>query len=96
MAKQHHNLESVNRFKRESIVKLLVLILISLSFCGCRRYFGPVFQTPGTIFQQRTIAVQHDPFPSDVFGPKIEGGRPLGYTKGLAEPAASQFGISGR
>jgi hypothetical protein len=55
--------------------------------CGWRLRRGP----PGTVYQQRNDAVLHDPFPSNVSGPPIEGARPREYAMPPAEPKRIQI-----
>ncbi|MCP4775024.1 MAG: hypothetical protein GY880_12360 [Planctomycetaceae bacterium] len=62
-----------------------LLILIS---AGCR--VQPNWGPQGTIGQQRSNAIQHDPFPSDDLAPPILGGRPPGFEQPKSESVIAQ------
>ena len=54
-----------------------------MSLTGCENFRQ--LQPPGTIFQQRSRATIHDPFPDNDAGPEIVGGRPPGFDRPLHE-----------
>ena len=54
--------------------------------CHLRPNLGP----PGSLNDQRTRAVVHDPFPSNELGPPIMGGRPVGFEQPLSETTSLQ------
>ena len=54
--------------------------------CSSRPYVGP----QGTISDQRSRAILHDPYPSTDLGPPIVGGRPREYDLPRSEPAHLQ------
>ena len=55
---------------------------------GCRTQ--PNWGPQGTIGQQRSNAIQHDPFPSDDLAPPILGGRPAGFEQPKSEAVIAQ------
>ncbi len=70
----HHSMGSI-------VMTFAIMVAVVMS-AGC---------TPkGTIYQQRTRAVIHDPFPSDTLGPPIEGARPMEFERPLSEPDGLQ------
>lgn len=71
-----------------NVILLTSLSLLVAGALGCG--VGPDLRPPGDIYRQRFDAVVHDPFPSDDFGPTIEGARPLEYDRPLHEPTNLQ------
>ncbi len=51
---------------------------------------------PGTIQQQRTRAIVHDPYPDQDAGTEIDGGRPRDFAQPLAEPVRSRMFMDSR
>ena len=66
----------------------LALGLLMLISTGCRAQ--PNWGPQGTIGQQRSKAIQHDPFPSDDLAPPILGGRPAGFEQPKSEAVIAQ------
>ncbi|MDE0937227.1 MAG: hypothetical protein OSA89_15010 [Mariniblastus sp.] len=61
---------------------------LTLISTGCRTQ--PNWGPQGTIGQQRSNAIQHDPFPRDDLAPPILGGRPLGFEQPKSESVIAQ------
>jgi hypothetical protein len=53
---------------------------------GCRGTARPQFFGPGSAPYQQHQAQQFDPYPETNIGPRVDGGRPDGYTAPVAEP----------
>lgn len=66
------------------LLGLLALTAILVG-SGCAG-MAPRWDNPGTLMDQRNRAIVHDPYPSEVLGPAVEGGRPREFTRNLAEP----------
>ena len=73
-----------------SLRNVFLLAGLALLVAGSSGCIGPDLRPPGDIYRQRFDAVVHDPFPSDNFGPAIEGARPLEYDRPLHEPTDLQ------
>jgi len=70
----------------------LLCCLLLLGIPGCQTLPTGLFQQlPGSIYQQQSRAVLHDPYPNTDAAPEVEGGRPRGYQQPLAEPVNNRL-----
>jgi hypothetical protein len=72
---------------RRIVVAISLFVLLAIAGCNLRPHFS---EAPGTINYQRGRAVLHDPFPDNSIGPPVDGGRPSGFERPLAEPVKIQ------
>ncbi len=68
-----------------TIWRVLMICATVPCIAGCPNIRRPNFAHPGTAAQQRAEAEQFDPFPDPDAGPRVEGGRPPGFTRPLTE-----------
>lgn len=75
----------------ERIFKLGFVVALLMSTTGCPGTGKPQLFSPfgSSARQQRIEAQRYDPYPDTNIGPKVEGGRPDGYT---APPPETQRG----
>ena len=68
---------------------LLIVAIGVVHLVGCR---GRAWLPPaGTMGEQQSRAVIHDPFPQNDIAPGDLGGRPPGYEQPLAEPVRNRL-----
>jgi len=69
----------------------VVATVVGASLVGCAQnpFFGTpkLFEPAGSEAYQQTRAQRFDPYPDTNIGPRVEGGRPEGYTEPPPEPA---------
>ena len=80
--------EQLNNIRCVSQTLLGVFCVLILVSTGCR--VQPNWGPQGTIGQQRSNAIKHDPFPSDDLAPPILGGRPPGFEQPKSEAVTAQ------
>jgi len=68
----------------------LSIVAAIIAVGGCRGTGRPQFFGPGSAPYQQQQAQQFDPYPETNIGPRVDGGRPDGYTAPAAEPYRGQ------
>ncbi|TWT56366.1 membrane or secreted protein [Allorhodopirellula solitaria] len=63
---------------------------LAIIVTGCRS--GSCLPPAGTLNQQKSNAIIHDPFPLDDIGPDDHSTRPPNYQKPLPEPVRNRIG----
>ena len=72
--------------------RIYVCLLLMLGITGCQALPSTLFQqTPGSMYQQQSRAVLHDPYPNTDAAPVVVGGRPRGYQQPLPEPVNNRL-----
>jgi hypothetical protein len=71
------------------IVVAVSAVAGSLVGCAQNPFFGTprLFEPAGSEAYQQTRAQRFDPYPDTNIGPRVDGGRPEGYTTPPPEPA---------
>ncbi|QDU96097.1 membrane or secreted protein [Lignipirellula cremea] len=69
------------------MIAFTILAVSASAGCGMTRN---IFY-PGSIEQQQRFATLHDPYPDNVAGPEVVGGRPLSFANPQPEPVRSDY-----
>jgi predicted small lipoprotein YifL len=72
------------------LIQQLSAILLLTGVVGCGLSKPNVFH-PGTQQHQQYKATLHDPYPDNVAGPRVDGGRPMEFQKPLPEPVRNRW-----
>lgn len=75
--------------RRHIYVALLLTTLVVSSGCGGGRWWP--FTPQGTIHQQQSEALVHDPYPQRDIGPDDPGARPRDFVQPLPEPVRNRI-----
>ena len=82
MAKWNHSESRRGRRRPRGYAAGASIALVVLSGCGLAY---PRLRGPGTLWEQRSRAVIHDPYPDQEAGPEIVSGRPRAFLHPLPE-----------